>query len=94
MREGNKEGCLAAAGGLLLLLTVTANSLLVAVTARAVGPRRGPSCQPAPPFLSPGRDSRRLQGGGPAFTDAIRMYRQSKELYGTWEMLCVGTRFR
>lgn len=25
---------------------------------------------------------------GPAFTDAIRMYRQSKELYGTWEMLC------
>ena len=25
---------------------------------------------------------------GPAFTDAIRMYRQCKELYGTWEMLC------
>jgi hypothetical protein len=25
---------------------------------------------------------------GPAFTDAIRMYRQSKEQYGTWEMLC------
>ncbi|KAM5299454.1 protein Niban 2 [Ctenodactylus gundi] len=25
---------------------------------------------------------------GPAFTDAIRMYRQSRELYGTWEMLC------
>lgn len=25
---------------------------------------------------------------GPAFTDAIRMYRQAKELYGTWEMLC------
>ncbi|XP_075416874.1 protein Niban 2 [Tenrec ecaudatus] len=25
---------------------------------------------------------------GPAFTDAIRMYRQSKELYGTWELLC------
>ncbi|ELW62020.1 Niban-like protein 1 [Tupaia chinensis] len=25
---------------------------------------------------------------GPAFTDAVRMYRQSKELYGTWEMLC------
>ncbi|KAM8803228.1 protein Niban 2 isoform 2-T2 [Rhynchonycteris naso] len=25
---------------------------------------------------------------GPAFTDAIRIYRQSKELYGTWEMLC------
>uniref|UniRef100_A0A452T022 Protein Niban 2 n=1 Tax=Ursus maritimus TaxID=29073 RepID=A0A452T022_URSMA len=25
---------------------------------------------------------------GPAFTDAIRTYRQSKELYGTWEMLC------
>lgn len=25
---------------------------------------------------------------GPAFTDAIRMHRQSKELYGTWEMLC------
>ncbi|KAM9370765.1 protein Niban 2 [Phaethornis superciliosus] len=24
----------------------------------------------------------------PAFTDAIRMYRQSKEQYGTWEMLC------
>ncbi|XP_028918800.1 protein Niban 2 isoform X2 [Ornithorhynchus anatinus] len=25
---------------------------------------------------------------GPAFTDAIRMYRQSQEQYGTWEMLC------
>ncbi|OBS69280.1 hypothetical protein A6R68_02190 [Neotoma lepida] len=25
---------------------------------------------------------------GPAFTDAIRIYRQSKEQYGTWEMLC------
>ncbi|XP_020821413.1 protein Niban 2 [Phascolarctos cinereus] len=25
---------------------------------------------------------------GPAFTDAIRMYRQSKEQYGTWELLC------
>ncbi|XP_071622628.1 protein Niban 2 [Heliangelus exortis] len=24
----------------------------------------------------------------PAFTDAIRMYRQSKEQYGTWDMLC------
>lgn len=25
---------------------------------------------------------------GPAFTDAIRMFRQSKEQYGTWDMLC------
>ncbi|XP_077163207.1 protein Niban 2 [Paroedura picta] len=24
----------------------------------------------------------------PAFTDAVRMYRQSKEQYGTWDMLC------
>ncbi|XP_063266294.1 protein Niban 2 isoform X2 [Prinia subflava] len=24
----------------------------------------------------------------PAFTDAIRMYRQSREQYGTWDMLC------
>ncbi|XP_064892052.1 protein Niban 2 [Columba livia] len=24
----------------------------------------------------------------PAFTDAIRMYRQAKEQYGTWDMLC------
>uniref|UniRef100_A0A8D0GHF8 Niban apoptosis regulator 2 n=1 Tax=Sphenodon punctatus TaxID=8508 RepID=A0A8D0GHF8_SPHPU len=24
----------------------------------------------------------------PAFTDAVRMYRQSKEHYGTWDMLC------
>ncbi|KAJ7308012.1 hypothetical protein JRQ81_008512 [Phrynocephalus forsythii] len=24
----------------------------------------------------------------PAFTDAIRMYRQSKDQYGTWDMLC------
>lgn len=23
-----------------------------------------------------------------AFTDAVRMYRQSKEQYGTWDMLC------
>ncbi|XP_054997261.1 protein Niban 2 [Sorex araneus] len=25
---------------------------------------------------------------GPAFTDAIRMFRQSREQYGTWDMLC------
>ncbi|MGH0171820.1 UNVERIFIED_CONTAM: hypothetical protein FKN15_061831 [Acipenser sinensis] len=24
----------------------------------------------------------------PAFTDAIRMYRQAKEQYGTWDMMC------
>lgn len=40
-----------------------------------------------PPVPSPGipEDSK---VEAPAFTDAIRMYRQAKEQYGTWDMLC------
>ncbi|TKC34559.1 hypothetical protein EI555_017116 [Monodon monoceros] len=56
----------------VLIVTVTATTT-DAVTTRAVGVRGIPE------------DSK---VEGPAFTDAIRMYRQSKELYGTWEMLC------
>lgn len=38
---------------------------------------------PSPPGIS--EDSK---VEAPAFTDAVRMYRQSKEQYGTWDMLC------
>lgn len=38
---------------------------------------------PRPPGIS--EDSK---VEAPAFTDAVRMYRQSKEQYGTWDMLC------
>ncbi|NWW46240.1 NIBL1 protein, partial [Pedionomus torquatus] len=31
---------------------------------------------------------RHCNNEAPAFTDAVRMYRQSKEHYGTWDMLC------
>lgn len=41
-----------------------------------------------PPSLSQAGIPEDSKVEGPAFTDAIRMYRQSKELYGTWEMLC------
>lgn len=71
-----------------LLLTVTATSP-VAVTTRAVGASGGG--HPAnllPPSLSRAGIPEDSKVEGPAFTDAIRMYRQSKELYGTWEMLC------
>lgn len=47
-------------------------------------------CQAAhwfPPIPSPGI-SEDSKVEAPAFTDAIRMYRQSKEQYGTWDMLC------
>ena len=71
-----------------LLLTVTATSP-VAVTAREWGPGAG-AILPTSSFCPSPRagipEDSKVEG--PAFTDAIRMYRQSKELYGTWEMLC------
>lgn len=46
-----------------------------------------PGCSLLPPIPSPGI-SEDSKVEAPAFTDAIRMYRQSKEQYGTWDMLC------
>lgn len=38
--------------------------------------------------VSPAGISEESRVEAPAFTDAIRMYRQSREQYGTWDMLC------
>lgn len=46
-----------------------------------------PGCSLVPPVPSPGI-SEDSKVEAPAFTDAVRMYRQSKEQYGTWDMLC------
>lgn len=50
-------------------------------------PVPGCSLLPPPTIPSPGI-SEDSKVEAPAFTDAIRMYRQSKEQYGTWDMLC------
>lgn len=59
---------------------------------RAVGSQVGVGLGHPADFLSPSLSCAGIPEDskveGPAFTDAIRMYRQSKELYGTWEMLC------
>lgn len=46
-----------------------------------------PGCSLVPPVPSPGI-SEDSKVEAPAFTDAVRMYRQSKEQDGTWDMLC------
>ncbi|NXO66306.1 NIBL1 protein, partial [Phainopepla nitens] len=51
----------------------------------ALVPRSTLLTRPCPPSAGISEDSK---VEAPAFTDAIRMYRQSKEQYGTWDMLC------
>ncbi|NWT75874.1 NIBL1 protein, partial [Prunella himalayana] len=81
---------------------VTASPILVTALGACTGPRLwgkhpkvGWGCWAAPhsqfqlltrvPSAGISEDSK---VEAPAFTDAIRMYRQSKEQYGTWDMLC------
>ncbi|KAF1642661.1 Niban-like protein 1, partial [Eudyptes chrysocome] len=49
-------------------------------------PVPGCSLVPTPPVPTGISEDSKVEA--PAFTDAVRMYRQSKEQYGTWDMLC------
>lgn len=64
----------------------TCDGRLGMLPAAPPGPQAALLTRPLPP--RPPGISEDSKVEAPAFTDAVRMYRQSKEQYGTWDMLC------